>query len=183
MAVLIGLVGLQACGKTTLAKEIAKKFKLNHVRTDAVREFLINNITYYTDSNYSYYNPLINSANRIVAAFRNAIMTELLMQDQSLILDSCGNTKVKRKIRFDVAKKNCSNLKIIIIHVKVDEKVILSRLKERDKKKGDKWIHSYETFWKKTFEVPKKGEADLVLTYDTTNKKQIMDELAKIVNS
>jgi len=183
MVVLIGFVGLQASGKTTFAKEIAGEFGLNYVRTDSIRDFLIKNITYYHAADYSYHNPLIDSANKIVTTVCDDIIRELLSQEQSLILDSCGNKKTKRKVRFDKAKTNCPNLKIIIIYVKADEKSVLLRLKERDRKTKQKWVQNYESFWKKNYEVPDKNEADYLLVYDGKNKQQIIDQVAEIINS
>ena len=51
------ITGPPLSGKTYFARKIAKKFKLNHVRTDSIRDFLISELTYYHDADYSHPNP------------------------------------------------------------------------------------------------------------------------------
>jgi adenylate kinase family enzyme len=178
----IGTTGLHAAGKTALAKEIAEKFNINHIRTDDMRHFLISNIKYYDSADYSHHNPLIDSANKIVAAHRNALIKELTSKKQSFILDSCGSTKEKRKNRFGKAFENGNSVKTVIIYVKTPEETVLSRLDKRDNGNGRKWVQNHKTFFKERFEEPSETEADHVLVYDGTNKEEVFEKIREILN-
>ncbi|MFH1276394.1 MAG: AAA family ATPase [Candidatus Woesearchaeota archaeon] len=179
MTVLIGITGLPGAGKSHFSSRLAKDLKINHVRTDGLRNFLISSIQYYHDADYSYSNPKIHSANQIVTKLANDIVSELLKQKQPVILDSCGKTKERRLFRFESAKLVSPKLKTVIIEIKTEEDSILNRLKER--KVGKKWVETYLTKWKSTYEAPT-NEADLILTYETeSDYENILKKLKHIL--
>jgi len=179
MTFFIGITGLPAVGKSYFAKKLAKKFNLNHIRTDAIRDFLISELNHYHGTQYSHSNPKIHSANVIVKDIKRAMMNELLTQGQNVILDSVGKEKVKRDLNLDYVRSLSKDIKIIILVVKADEKEILSRLEERDKSGNTKWVQTYKDRWSKTYDEPTEDEADHIIVIK--NYKQAVKELGEIL--
>ncbi len=95
--VLILIAGHNASWKTTLSKKLISKFALGRINGDTIREMLISNINFYSDAKYSYPNPKIKSANKIVSAYRCKLLEELVLQNQSIIFDGAWITKEGRK--------------------------------------------------------------------------------------
>ncbi len=178
--VFIGITGLQATGKTTLAKKIVKEFNINHVRTDAIRDFLIKELTYYHDADYSHHNPKIDSANVIVANCRDMTVKELLKQKQSVMLDACGSTRAKRKERIKNVKRANPDIKTILIHVKEKHEKIISRLSERDAETGHKWVEYFKKFWVENYEEPTEDEADYIIVAENNDTK-VIKKLREII--
>ena len=112
-------------------QKIAAQFHLNYIRTDGLRYLLIDYLEYYHDADYSYPTPKINSANRLVDIIRDAMVVELLEEGQSVLLDSCGKSKKKRKHRFNLARKAGKKIKTILIYVTSPDHINIARLKKR----------------------------------------------------
>ena len=179
MTFFIGVTGLPAAGKSHFARKITKKFNLNHIRTDAIRDFLIKELNYYHDTQYSHSNPKISSANVIVKDIKRAIMKELLTQGQTVLLDSVGKEKAKRDMNLEFIRGISKDIKIIIMVVKAKEEDVLSRLKKRDKSGKTKWIETYKTRWSKTYDEPTADEADYLIIVEDYDKA--IKELEKII--
>ena len=64
--IFIGMAGLYASGKTTLANRLAKDLKISHIRDDSMRDFLISEIRYYSKAQYSHRSLLVDSLNKII---------------------------------------------------------------------------------------------------------------------
>ena len=176
--VFIGITGLQATGKSHVAERISEHFKITHVRTDAIREFLIQNVKEYAMADYSNHNPLIAKVNSIVARMRDALVEELLSQGHSVILDSCGSTKEKRAQRFGHAPKGVTT---VLIHVIAPEKDIRERLAQRDKEKNTSWLTTYNIHWEKLFEAPTHDEADYVFTITSNDITILVEKLKQVL--
>ena len=95
---LILVAGHNASGKSTLSKEIESNLDISRVNGDIIRDMIINNVKYYSDTHYSYPNEKINSANKIISMFRKELIKELLSQNQSVMIDGAGITKERRKV-------------------------------------------------------------------------------------
>ena len=178
---LILISGHNASGKSTLSKEIESQLNISRVNGDIIRDLVINNVRYYSDTHYSYPNSKIKSANKAISIFRKELIKELLLQNQSILIDGAGITQERRKAYLDL--KNCSskNIITIIIEVIVEENILLNRLKKRDNKnKKHKWIDFYKDIRKEKYESVKKNEADFILKYDQNNSKEIIQSIKKI---
>lgn len=183
MAVLIGIVGLPAVGKSTFAKKLVKQFALNHVRTDGIREFLKSNFTYYTDADYSHPNPLIASVNRIVRKLTDDLITEFMAEGQSVIVDSAGKTKEKRKHRIVIARAACPDVKYLLIEILTNEEVVLQRLAAREDDNNQRWVETYTNRWKPMYEQLTSDEADFLLVYDGSNEEEILKKVGELLDS
>ena len=179
---LILLFGHNAAGKTTLAKKLEKTFELNVVNGDVIREMLIKNIKYYSKTHNSFPNERIATANKIVDICREETIKELLSQNQSILLDGGGITKEKRKEYLKLKKYSKREVVTIIIEVIIDEKILIERLKFRDKKNAKfKWLKFYKKIRKKRYEAVEEKEADYILIYNQKNYRELVDSLKKVL--
>ena len=178
--VFIGTTGHWAAGKTTLARKLAKRFDMDLIRGDAVRDFLIKEISFYKDAQYSHHNPLIDSANKVGRKFKLSLMKELIKQGRSVLVDSAGYVKEKRKVHLNLVKKINPKIITILINTQENNNIIVERLKERDRKMGWKWEETHDKIRKKTFQEPTSEEADHILTFDQKNYDEIVSKLEKI---
>jgi len=181
---LILVVGHNASGKTTLSKNIESELGINRVGGDMVRDMLMSNIKFYSDTHYSYPNEKIDSANKVVSIFRKELIKELLAQKQSVMVDGGGIIKETRSNHIKLA--DCCNEKVITIIVEtiLDEKVLLDRLKDRDSKNEQhKWVDFYKDIKKEKYEPVDISEADFVLRYDQNNSDEIIQAIKDIMDS
>lgn len=178
--IFIGITGQFAAGKTTFAKKLASDLNINHIRSDAIRDFLISEITYYNKAQYSHKNKLIESANKVVYKHRDVLVKELIEKSQSLILDSVGATRKKRAQNIQLVKKVKTKIVTIIIFIETDESTILKRLKTRDAKTGWKWESYYQTTRKNIFEAPSQNEANFIFALTQNNYAKIVKKIKSI---
>ena len=180
---LILVSGHNATGKSTISKEIVSKLDINRVNGDLMRDFLILNIKYYSDTHYSYPNEKINSVNKIVSIYRNEIIAELLSKHQSVIIDGAGITQKNRKEYLNLVKSSNNKIITIIIEVILDEDELLNRLKDRDNKnKQHRWVDLYHDIRKEKYESVDESEADIVLKYNQNNSKEIIQAIKDILD-
>jgi len=180
--IFILVVGQNASGKSTISREIESKLKINRISVDDVRDLLISRIKFYSDTHYSYPNKKIESANRIVYAFREQLIKELLSSKQSVVLDGGGIIRKRRKNYLYLAKKINPKIITVIIETELEEKELLKRLSKRDEKGNHlKWVKFYEDIRKKGYEEVRSSEAHFVLKYNQKNSKEIIKELKKLV--
>ena len=180
---LILVAGHNATGKSTLTKEIISELDINLVNGDVIREMLISNIKFYSDTHYSYPNKKINSANKIVSVFRTELIKELLIQKQSVIIDGAGITRKTRNEFLELV--NYCNKKIItiIIETILEEDKLLIRLKERDNKnKQHRWVKFYNDIRKEKYEPVDNSEADFILKYSQNHSKEIIQAIKNIMH-
>ena len=180
---LILVIGHNASGKTMLSNRILKHFNINRVNGDDVRDFLISKIHYYSDMHYSYPNPKIKSANKVVTTFREELIRELLSQGESVLVDGGGITKESRKKYMELKKISSQKIITVIIELDVEEKILLQRLKHRDKSnKNHRWIDLYNDIRKDKYEEVTNDEADHVLKFNQDNPDAILERMRDIVN-
>ena len=180
---LILVIGHNASGKTMLSNRILKHFNINRVNGDDVRDFLISKIHYYSDMHYSYPNPKIKSANKVVNIFREELIRELLSQGESVLVDGGGITKESRKRYLEL--KNISSRKVItvIIELDIEENILLQRLKHRDKSNRNyRWVDLYDDIRREKYEEVTDDEADYVLKLNQDNSDAIIERMSDIVN-
>ena len=179
---LILLSGHNASGKSTLTKEIISELDISRVNGDVVRDMLISNVKFYSDTHCSYPNEKIKSANKIVSVFRIELAKELLSQNQSVIIDGAGITKEKRNNYLKLANHCNKEIVTIMIEAVLEEDKILSRLKNRNKKnKQYRWVDFYKDIRKKEYESVDDSEADFVLKYNQNNSKEIIQAIRDIM--
>ena len=180
--VFILVVGHNASGKSTISREIERNLKINRISVDNVRDLLISDIKFYQDTHYSYPNKKIESANKIVYAYRKELIKELLYNKQSIVLDGGGIVRNRRKKYLSFAKKVNSKIVTVIIETRIDEKELLERLSNRDKKgKHLKWVKFYKDIRKDGYDKVDPSEADYVFEYNQKNSKDLIKELKKII--
>ena len=178
---LILLSGHNASGKSTLAEEIVSEFDISRANGDMLRDMLISNVKFYSDTHYSYPNKKIKSANKIVSIFRMELIKELLSQNQSVIIDGAGITKEKRNNYLKLADHCNKEITTIIIEATLNEDKLLARLKDRDNKnKQHRWIDLYKNIRKEKYEPVDNSEADLVLKYNQDNSKEIIQAIKNV---
>ncbi|NQU98533.1 ATP-binding protein [Candidatus Woesearchaeota archaeon] len=179
MVIVIGMVGKPATGKSTFARELAKKLNLTHIDTDKMRDIFIDNFKYFNNADYSYSNDLIASVNRVVRPTTMLLMQELLDQNVSFIIDGYGKTKVKRDRLRELFKKHAVTQ--IIVYTIETEEVIIKRLEK--KTNGTQWVENYLRKWKPTFNEPTKEECDYLIEVKSDNHKEAIDKIKGIVNN
>ncbi len=180
---LILVAGHNATGKSTLTKEIISEFDINQVNGDVIREMLISNIKFYSNTHYSYPNEKILSANKVGSIFITELIKELLIQKQSVIIDGVGITRERRN-KFLALVNDC-NKKIItiIIETILEEDKLLIRLKKRDNKnKQHRWVEFYKDIKKEKYESIDDSEADFILKYNQNNSKEIIQAIKNIMH-
>ncbi len=180
---LILIVGHNASGKTTLASELLGFFgDINRVSNDDIRELLMSKVSYFSDTNHSYTSHKSGTMNNIAYAYKEVLAKELLSAGQSILIDGGGITKEKRKENLSFARHACEKITTLIIEVEIDEKKLLERLFERNKKnKNHKWVDFYQNIRKKQYETVAENEADYVLKFNQHNKEKIISKLKKIL--
>jgi|JI10StandDraft_1071094.scaffolds.fasta_scaffold00985_37 adenylate kinase family enzyme len=176
------MVGLPGSGKTTLAKRVIAKFPfLNYVSGDMLRDFLVKSIVYFHDAVCSHINQKFNSINRIVNAYRESLVAELLQAGESVLIDRTNFTTEKRKEFIDVAKNINASVVVAIIYAKADDDTFESRLLEREQKNvGTRWREAHQER-SDNFEEPLASEADNFFTYTQDNEEEILDALKQLL--
>ena len=178
---LILITGHNASGKSTLSKKIESNFNISRVNGDIIRDLIINTVKYYSDTHYSYPNKKIKSANKIVSLFRKELIKELILQNQSVLIDGAGITKGRRKIYLDLKKLSQNKIITIIIEATLVEHLLLERLKNRDKKNNKyKWYDFYKDIRKEKYESVEESEADFILKYNQNNSEEIIKAIKNI---
>jgi len=179
---LILISGHNASGKSTLAKKIESQFDISRVNVDIIRDLVINNIKYYSDTHYSYPNSKIKSANKVISIFRKELIKELLLQNQSVLIDGAGITQERRRAYLYLKNSSSNPIKTIIIEATIDENTLLNRLKNRDNKNNrHKWIDFYKDIRKEKYETVEKKEANFILKYNQNNSKKIIQAIKDIL--
>ncbi|MFA6353313.1 MAG: AAA family ATPase [Candidatus Paceibacterota bacterium] len=180
--IFILVIGQNASGKSTISREIESKLKINKISLDDVRDLLISKIRFYSDTHYSYPNKKIDSVNKLVYAFREQLVKELLSNKQSIVVDGGGIIRKIRKKHLSLAKNINPKIITVIIETKIEEKELLKRLSKRDLKNEKlKWVKFYKDIRKRAYEPVKNTEADCVLEYNQKNSKEIIKKLRKII--
>ena len=180
---LILVVGHNTSGKSTLTKEIISELDINRINGDVIREMLISNIKFYSDTHYSYPNKKIDSANKILSVFRTELIKELLIQKQSVIIDGAGITRKTRNEFLKLVNYGNKNIITIIIETILEEDKLLIRLKERDNKnKQHKWVKFYNDIRKEKYEPVDNSEADFILKYNQNHSKEIIQAIKNIMH-
>ena len=176
------VVGHFATGKTTLTKEIVSELDINRINGDTLRDMMISDIKYYSDTHRSYPNEKIDSVNRVVTIYRNELVKELLDEEQSVIIDGAGASKNGRKRFLEIVKSRDREISTIIIETSLDEDIITERLKIRDKESSEnRWLDFYKDYAKRGYELVDKSEADYMLKYDQNNSKEIIQKIRDIL--
>jgi len=179
MAFIIGMVGLPAVGKSTLAEQISTKLGISHVNKDRIRDYLIESIQYFNGAQYSHSNPLISSVNSVVGPSSDQIIKELLGLGQNVIIDGYGKAKNQRDNY--VSLTNEYEPIRIIIYVQEKEDLILERLKKRDSDSRSRWIENYMNKWKPTFNAPSSDECDHLILAHSSNHEAVISKIKEII--
>lgn len=179
---LIIIAGLPGSGKTTLAKKIVEEFPyFNYVSGDMLRNFLIENISYFRDTLCSHRNEKSDTINKVVNSYRNSLVTELLEAGESVLVDAINFTKKNRKEFSDIVKNVNPSAVATIIYATACDEVLESRLKEREQQMpGALWREGHIERMQ-NFEEPDPSEADNFFIYTQDNTEEILEALRKIL--
>lgn len=171
--------------KTTLSKKIEKKFKLNRICNDSIREYFIKNIQYYKKTDISYSTSTSNHMWEAVSMIRDVIIKNIISMWESIILDSWNIKKATRKNIFDLKKHATKDVKTVIINCNIDEKELVSRLEKRDSRSKNKTKRKDFFLLKQRYKLEnlEKKEADFILNFNQKNTRQIFLELQNIIDS
>ncbi|MBT4850195.1 AAA family ATPase [Candidatus Parcubacteria bacterium] len=178
---LIILNGFSRSGKTTLAKKINKAVpELIKIDSDSILNFLNKNYPVFQDNN-SVDGPAYIIRQKSNKAIQKALISTLLAERYSVLLDSNnGRKKVRDKI-LGIIKKSNKKIKTIIIRHKITEEKLYKNIERFDKKIGGHgWKDLYEKIQKPSFDEPKNNEADYLLIHDK-NTEEIILKIKKIL--
>ena len=185
MVHVIHLVWHNASGKTTVAKILTKEFpKLNHLRWDDVREFLIDKVSFFHWVQLSHPSPKMREINKLMRTFRDNVFQVLLKHKQSIILDGSGFYKENRQDRREKFLKWDKNIIYTIIYCKISEYELLPRLKTREKnEQGTKRIEHYKNKRKAKHQEPTPDEADNFIIYTQDNIEEVCRQVSNIIET
>lgn len=182
--IFIMLVGFSRSGKTTLADKIIKALpELTKIDSDSILEFLTKTYPIFQDDNSitgtSY--QLRQISNKYMQI---GLISALLENGHSVLLDSCNIKMDIRKKILAKAKKANTNIQTIIIRHKIDETILYKNIKMADDSLASdhNWQDVYEKIQKPNFDEPKKDEADYLLLHEN-NTEQIISEIKILASS
>ena len=172
-------------GKTTLAKRLEQHFNINRINNDSIREYIIENIKYYNNINYSYKTDISTKMNKSVKTIKNTILKDLISFWESVILDA-GHIRQNTRIEaFKNTKHVDKNKKIetIIINCNIDDEELIKRLEDRDIKSWHKTKRKqyYIETKKYQFQEVQWNEANHILNYNQKNIDEILKKLKLIL--
>lgn len=178
MSILILLVGHNGSGKSTLARQLVLDFPhLNMISGDEVRVMAKQHIAYFHDLDYSFPSEKNDLLNHVIHVYRNELTTRLLQNGQDVLIDASNYVVSLRAERIAVARPYAS--KIVFIYCDTTQDVI----KERLKKRGQRWLEQYEKIKRPKFEPPSKQECDELLLYTQHNYHEVKKRLASLLSS
>lgn len=161
---LVLVCGLPGTGKSTVAKELAKRINGKLLRTDIIRKEMIKKPKYTERGKQNVYELLFSRAEH------------LLSKKINCILDGTFYKKSLRKRASDVAKK--TGAKFEIIECICPEKIIFERMKKRIKI-GDASDADFRIYEKMKNEYEPIEEKHIVI--DTSkNYEKIIEKVVKI---
>ena len=157
------LAGLPGTGKSTLARKLARRYRLEHISTDSVRKRIFRDVRRNTFGRGSY----SERQRMIVYDTIYYVIYTLLKHNIGVVLDGTFyrerlRSKVKRIAeRFDA--------KFLLVMVKCPESLIKKRFEERDARKrrtlSDADTKIFERF-KQLFEPTKLSHLEVDMTSD-----------------
>lgn len=147
---MIVLAGLPGTGKSTLARKLARKYRLEHISTDSVRKRIFRDVRRNTFGRGSY----SNRQRMVVYDTINYVLYTLLKHGVGCVLDG---TFYQERLRSKVGRI-CARFdaKFVLVIVDCPDRIVNKRFKEREKRTrrtlSDADSQIYEKF-KKLFEV------------------------------
>lgn len=177
----INIVGFNASGKTTVAKKLAKEFKLSRISGDDFREFVNSHIAYFDKTGY-FPNERNDELNPLVIEYRFSMLWTLLKAKQNVIFDGSGATREERAKYLKKIRSDYPEVATVLILADITEPGLLKRLADRDEAEpGSQWTEVHHRVRKPRFQRPEADEADIILRYDQTNYDEIAAEIRKLL--
>lgn len=174
----ISLCGHNAAGKTTIAKQLEKDLGISRVNADDFRLFVASTVKYFNDLDISIKNSRFEELANLSNRYR-LDMTKLLLElGQSVIYEGGSTLRSWRKTYLSTAKNVAPSAVRILIYVDIEEAELLKRLDKR----GLSWTKQYHTSKRSMFEIPTPDEADLLLTYNQANYKELLQQIQNQLN-
>jgi predicted kinase len=174
--VFINVVGYPASGKSTLIRKLSSKLTLNVIDGTPIRKLLNTEVSYYQSNQVGHSGPVNESFARVVNSWRVSLLDELLSQGQSVIVEGGINPK-HRAIYGNLVKSKYPKVKIIFIHVQIDEAELLKRLKAR----GGDWVGLYKNYYRKVVKPPQSSEYDKLIIFDQSNNNEVTGKVEKFI--
>ena len=175
------LVGHNASGKTTLARQLAEDLNLQLVEGDPFRMFLAAEIPYFKDLDISIPNPKARIASQLTHDYRHMLARKLLKADQAVLY---GGGNLKRDVRAHIFEKICNGIatRRVILYCKIDEGTLLGRFAERERNDSkSRWTEHYFRYRKPQLEEPAADECDELIVYDQQNYEEVRDRLKRLL--
>jgi predicted kinase len=168
--VFVMTVGFTHSGKETLVSSHHRLCSVYQVETNKIHDLLNKNFDFLKDDNTVRGKAYWERQN-LTEVVRQKLLEQAFKQEVTVINRSCNLKKDKRQQRLNLAKK--FGYKTIIIWVKCDEAILLTRLQEADKRsivKGGEppWVELYEKEQKARFEKPEPSEADELIIFESS---------------
>ena len=168
------MCGLAASGKTTLAEELAARFSLRHLQSDAIRREFAPTIeerrSEYSDERKELvYREQIRRADRI------------LRTGGAVILDATFSSRARRAAIVALAQQHGTQAVAVYCHL--DEHLALEWIRRRQLQ-GDTLSDAGPTEYeivKRSFEPPSEGEGFRLLTVDST--RPLIERLTQVTKA
>ena len=153
---LILVCGLPATGKSTVARNIARKLKAAVLRTDIIRKQLFESPTYS------------NEEKRLVYKAMFLVAEYLLRSDRNVVLDGTFYKRSLRRQVYDISKR--TGARLAVIECRASDESIERRMGRRTRRKSGPSDADYEIYKKIKidFEPIRRDH----LTLDTSKSKQ-----------
>jgi predicted kinase len=176
----VNIIGFNAAGKTTLAKQLEAEFGFSRVSGDDFLEFVYNNVAYFKSTPIAYRTERYLQILPLNLHYRLQLSQILLEAGQSIIFDGSGNLKEYRLKYLRQLVQKFPKVKTVIIWAQASETELMLRYKQRAD--TSKWIQMYQDR-KKSFQPPTEDEADLLLLYTQDNYKTLEASIQKLLAS
>ncbi|MBU0706832.1 ATP-binding protein [Patescibacteria group bacterium] len=179
--VLIMIVGFSRSGKSTLVNQIIKNFStITKIDTDSIHDFLNQTYSVFKDEN-TIEGKSFDIRQKSTRAIQEALISTLLADGHSVLLDSCNLSKAIRDTIFTLARESDQKITTILIRHKINEDALYENIRKADQEKGGTiWKDLYEKIQKPALNEPSASEVDHLMIHKK-NTKEIIDKIQSIL--
>ena len=181
--VVISVIGLAGTGKTTLSKFLSEALDFDRIEKDAFRRFIFNNYNYFEGCMISRPDPRHQVQQRISYSWLQPLVSELLKQRRSVILEGGVTRKVRMEANHFCKEQAQGKIKTIGVFLNLPEEVYMPRLLERDSNEGTDWKNRIISL-REDFEQPLDGDYDhMIVLENSFDNEKVLNKILKIINA